>query len=87
MKPAYLCFSLVADLVLFNSAYNMNSFLASIPSFLKQIPDNRPDAEDIVSAIRSKCQVLYFAMQYPKLELYADVTRKDILHIVWPHRW
>lgn len=78
---------MVADLVLFNSLYNMNSFLAAIPSFLNQAPDNKPDSKQIVSDLRDKCQVLYFALQLPCRELYTDVLRNDILHIVWPHRW
>ena len=52
---------LVADVVLFNSQWNMNSFLDSLLPFINRSPDKQP--KDIRQRIESKCSVLYFPIQ------------------------
>jgi len=74
----------VADIVLFNSKYNQDSFLGSISKFLKLQPDFRP--KDLKQQIAPKCRVLYFPVQFPLLGSSEDKDNR-ILHLVWPHRW
>ena len=61
----YHC-SLVADSVVFNSHFNMDSFLDGIDSHLRLMPDSRP--RGLTDLIRHKCSVLYFPLELPHLQ-------------------
>lgn len=78
-------FSLAADIVLFNSNYNRNSFLNNIAKIIKIFPDYRP--KDLEVEIKNKSQVLYFPIAYPEGLNNDFCSKTEILHIVWPHRW
>jgi len=77
---------LAADLILFNSAYNMTSFLSRIHPFLSLQPDTRPNSNMIVDQIRNVSRVCYFPLLLPVKPNIAS-KKSDCLYIVWPHRW
>lgn len=82
--------ALCADQVLFNSDYNMQSFLDNIRKYMSLQPDQRPEPTRIVAEIRGKSQVCYFPIQLDKIPRRgpANILENLLpLHIVWPHRW
>ena len=88
IQKYYWLINSAADELIFNSEYNLSSFLQRIPKHFKTQPDFRPNTARIVEEIRIKSRVLYFPI-YEELKLLVTCgnTRLTDLHIVWPHRW
>eukprot|EP00117_Sycon_ciliatum_P009203 scpid68672/ scgid0253/ Glycosyltransferase-like domain-containing protein 1 len=72
---AQITSSLVADLVVFNSRFNRDSFLDNVEPHLKLMPDMQ--VKGVRKMIESKCHVLYYPLQLEKLSLAAAEFRSD----------
>ncbi|XP_077553795.1 tRNA-queuosine alpha-mannosyltransferase isoform X3 [Haemaphysalis longicornis] len=79
---------LAADVVLFNSCFNRDSFLSAVEAFVGRVPGAGRLAP-LRPRIAAKSQVLPFPLQLPP-RTNSGGGRDDPgapLHIVWPHRW
>ena len=79
--------ALAADRLLFNSNFHMNSFINSMPGFIRKMPEYKPLW--VVDKIREKSSVLYPGCSFPAGEIR---TQKDSAEgrpplILWNHRW
>ncbi len=80
--------AMASDLCIFNSKYNMESFLGAIQSFLKKASDMKP--LNSVEVLREKSIILYPGMDYSGIDDVEERSRKkmtDVTTIVWNHRW
>ena len=57
--------ALVADVCLFNSFYNLNTFLDKLGPFLNRIPPPKANTQQIRKTIESKSQVFYYPLEKP----------------------
>ena len=81
---AYLNYSsaLVADGVVFNSAYNRDSFLQALPKFLQQFPDSYRSRD--IEAIQVKSRVLPVGLTLTP-EIPKPLRTRPL--VLWNHRW
>uniref|UniRef100_A0A1E1X9J2 tRNA-queuosine alpha-mannosyltransferase n=1 Tax=Amblyomma aureolatum TaxID=187763 RepID=A0A1E1X9J2_9ACAR len=76
---------LAADVVLFNSCFNRDSFLAAVEPFLGRVP-GAGRLGPLRSRLEGKARILPFPVDVgPPLASTRDPAAP--LHIVWPHRW
>ena len=67
----------MADAVLFNSHFNMMSFLNTIDSYLHLMPDYRP--KGLAERIKPKCSVLYYPVEIPQSVDKVCLAQKGVL--------
>ncbi|CAF1534819.1 unnamed protein product [Rotaria sp. Silwood1] len=79
--------ALVADICLFNSYYNLNTFIDKIGSFLNRIPSPKPNTQQIRTIIENKSKVFYYPLDKTILPIKINNDKTGPLCIVWPHRW
>lgn len=76
--------ALAADVCIFNSAFNRDSFLEEIPAFLSRFPDHLP--ERVAPRIAGRSVVLAPPFDPAALDA-APLVRGAVPRVVWPHRW
>ncbi|RAL23079.1 DUF3524 domain-containing protein [Lujinxingia litoralis] len=84
--------ALAADRLLFNSAFNRDSFLEGASTLLKRLPDHAPSA--LVDALRQRSHLLpvplHDTLFEPTEPEYRPDDRPDHqrpLRLLWNHRW
>ena len=77
--------ALAADSVVFNSAWNRDSFLAGVDSFCQKLPDRVP--EGLIETLRDKSRIIPVPIED---RLFADrpsLVDRTCPHLLWNHRW
>jgi glycosyltransferase involved in cell wall biosynthesis len=84
-KMVNLYSALAADAVVFNSAWNRDSFLQGVEGFLNKMPDAVPDG--VMEKLRERSSVLPVPIED---RLFIDQPRpvnRACPHLLWNHRW
>ena len=76
--------SLVADKVLFNSKYQMDSYFEALKKLLNNFPDNRETAT--IKDIKIKSKVLNLGLDLKRYDKYFTENINTPI-ILWNHRW
>ncbi len=74
-----------ADLTIFNSKWNLDSFIIGIEKLLKNSTDLK--LTDIEQRVRNKSTVAWIPVELPPFKIVQKVQSSDIVRVVWPHRW
>ena len=80
--------ALTADKVFFNSQYHYDSFLNTLPDFLRKFPDFK--GLENVEKIKVKSSVLSLGMDLKRLEMKAKIESNSSQSppvLLWNHRW
>lgn len=74
--------AIAANKLVFNSEYNLATFMAGVSSLLDRLPDGIPP--DVVSKLQSKSKVLPVALD---ADCFRQSAKSPDFSIVWNHRW
>ncbi|WP_062260893.1 tRNA-queuosine alpha-mannosyltransferase domain-containing protein [Endozoicomonas arenosclerae] len=77
--------ALAADQVLFNTAYNRETFLKGVDQLLKKLPDHIPPG--VVERLRECSAVLPVPLPDVVFKQHSSAFLDEPLQIVWNHRW
>jgi glycosyltransferase involved in cell wall biosynthesis len=77
--------ALAADIVLFNSRYHRQSFLAALPKLLKHFPDHRELGG--VAQIEAKSRVLPLGLDLQRFDAFKPDRPREKPLLLWAHRW
>lgn len=75
--------ALAADCLLFNSRYNMTTFMAGVDELLHKLPDAVPAG--VVAQLQAKAKVLPVPIEPPANSPQRRIG--DAVEVVWNHRW
>ncbi|MCX7545706.1 tRNA-queuosine alpha-mannosyltransferase domain-containing protein [Marinicella gelatinilytica] len=77
----------VADTVVFNSGYNLRSFMVGAEAFVNTMPDGIPD--NLLSSIERKSSVLPVPILDDCVPSKSTVAHSElgVLTVIWNHRW
>jgi glycosyltransferase involved in cell wall biosynthesis len=84
-KLTNLYTALAADCVLFNSAYNKDTFLEGIREMLRLMPDGVPSG--VVDLLGDRSEVLPVPLGKECFTLTPGAQGDGSLQVVWNHRW
>lgn len=77
--------AVAADCVVFNSAWNRDSFLQGAAEFLNKMPDAVPAG--LIEGLRHKSRVLPVPIEDYLFAGTPEPLSRDCPHILWNHRW
>lgn len=84
-KMVNLYSAVAADLVVFNSEWNRDSFLDEAYGFLDKLPDGLPDG--VIRQIRDKSSVIPVPIEDSLFRGRAVPHNVTCPHLLWNHRW
>ncbi|MCX7553294.1 DUF3524 domain-containing protein [Marinicella sp. S1101] len=79
--------AMVADVLVFNSQFNRDSFISGVGAFIKKMPDGTP--ADLPQRLKAKAQLLPVPIRDDArpIQQQTDNNKKPCLEVIWNHRW